>query len=113
VSDRPTVTAPIPTADRLLTAADVASLLGVQPATVCRWVELGKLSAFRLGGVKGARLRIRESALEAFLTGTTGTPLRPSSSPDVSDEVDEADEVDDDEADDADGVNSTGDGGDR
>jgi excisionase family DNA binding protein len=58
--------------DRLLTSAQVATLLGVQPATVCRWVELGKLPAFRLGGAKGGRLRIRESALEALLeTGAT------------------------------------------
>jgi excisionase family DNA binding protein len=46
-----------------LTAAEVPELLAVQPATVCRWVELGKLRAFRLGGSKGGRLRIPESAL--------------------------------------------------
>jgi excisionase family DNA binding protein len=53
--------------ERLLRVSDVAQLTAVQPATVQRWVELGKLPAYRLGGAKGGRLRIPESALQSFL----------------------------------------------
>ena len=40
-----------PETDRLLTPGDVARLFGVDPKTVSRWADAGKLSAMRtLGG---------------------------------------------------------------
>jgi excisionase family DNA binding protein len=47
----------------LLTARQVAELLGFAPSTIVDWYEAGKLSGFRIGG----RLRFRESELVAWL----------------------------------------------
>ena len=41
----------------LLTARQVAELLGFAPATIVDWYEAGKLPGFKVGG----RLRFRES----------------------------------------------------
>lgn len=51
-------------ADRLLTPAEVAALFRVDPKTVTRWAQAGKLSAIRtLGGHR----RYRESEVRGLL----------------------------------------------
>jgi predicted site-specific integrase-resolvase len=46
----------------LLTTQDVVEITGKSVATICRWVEAGKLSAVHKGrGVTGAYLFTRES----------------------------------------------------
>lgn len=49
----------------LLTAREVAQLLGVSSETVLRWTRDGKLPGFRL---PGGALRYRETELEGWLT---------------------------------------------
>jgi excisionase family DNA binding protein len=49
--------------DELLTAAEVAEYLGVEPVTVYRWCRSGRLPAMKLG----KEWRIRRSALKNFL----------------------------------------------
>ena len=51
------------TAERLLTARELADLLGFQAGTIVDWAESGRLPGFRLGG----RLRFRWSEVEAVL----------------------------------------------
>jgi excisionase family DNA binding protein len=48
----------------LLTARQVALILGLQPATVLRWVRDGKLPAIRL---PSGQLRFTERDLDAWL----------------------------------------------
>jgi predicted DNA-binding transcriptional regulator AlpA len=53
--------------ERLLTAAEVADLLSLSPATILdRW-EGGDLPGFRLFGRKGGPVRFRLSEIEALL----------------------------------------------
>ena len=47
----------------LLTARQVAELLGFAPGTIVDWYEAGKLPGFKIGG----RLRFRPSEVEAWL----------------------------------------------
>jgi excisionase family DNA binding protein len=62
----------------LLTAREVADVLGFSPATIVDWAESGKLRAFKVGG----RLRFRESELEAWLeTKRTGQEEKLSTTP--------------------------------
>jgi excisionase family DNA binding protein len=49
--------------DRLLTAREVAELLGFTPGTIVDWYEAGKLPGFKVGG----RLRFRREEVEAWL----------------------------------------------
>ena len=56
----------------LLTAREVADLLGVSSETVLRWTRAGTLPAFRL---PGGAIRYRESELDAWLEGRA-TPGR-------------------------------------
>jgi excisionase family DNA binding protein len=49
---------------RLLTARDVADLLGVSPETVLRWTRRGDLPAIKL---PGGAIRYREHELDAWL----------------------------------------------
>ena len=51
--------------ERLLTARQLAGLLGFSPSTIQDWAEDGKLPAFKLGG----RLRFRESEVLTWLEG--------------------------------------------
>jgi excisionase family DNA binding protein len=53
--------------DRLLTARELAELLGVTAGTVVDWAEAGRLPGFRLGGSKGGRLRFRASEVVAVV----------------------------------------------
>jgi excisionase family DNA binding protein len=56
--------------ERLLSARELAGVLGFSPATIVDWAEAGKLPAFKLGG----RLRFRESeVLEWLETKRAGT----------------------------------------
>lgn len=53
--------------ERLLTPAEVAVLFRVDPKTVTRWAQAGKLSSIRtLGGHR----RFREAEVRALLAGT-------------------------------------------
>ena len=62
--------------DRLLTPAEVAALLRVDPKTVTRWADQGKFGSTRtLGGHR----RYSEAEIRAFLAGTGRGP-RPASS---------------------------------
>jgi excisionase family DNA binding protein len=49
--------------ERILTAREVAELLGFAPGTIVDWFEAGKLPGFRVGG----RLRFRASEVDAWL----------------------------------------------
>jgi excisionase family DNA binding protein len=51
--------------ERLLTARELAELLGFSPATIVDWAEAGKLPAFKIGG----RLRFREREVVEWLEG--------------------------------------------
>jgi excisionase family DNA binding protein len=51
------------TAERLLTARELADLLGFSASTVQDWTERDELPAFKIGG----RLRFRESEVLAWL----------------------------------------------
>ena len=50
---------------RLLTAAEVAAMLNVSPATVLDWHEQGKLPSYKLGKA----VRFREDEIVAWLEG--------------------------------------------
>jgi PTS system nitrogen regulatory IIA component len=50
-------------AERLLTARQLADLLGFQAGTIVDWAERGEVPAFKIGG----RLRFRESEVLAWL----------------------------------------------
>lgn len=52
------------TPPRLLTARDLADLLGVSAETVLRWARRGELPAFRL---PGGAIRFREADVDAWL----------------------------------------------
>jgi excisionase family DNA binding protein len=56
----------------LMTAREVADLLGVSTETVLRWVRQGKLPAIRL---PGGAIRFRRDEIEAWLT-ERATPRR-------------------------------------
>lgn len=58
---------------RLLTAREVAELLGVSAETVLRWTRRGELPAFRL---PGGAIRYREVALEDWLLARSTTASR-------------------------------------
>jgi len=58
--------------DRLLTARQVADMLGVSAETVLRWTRRGELPAIRL---PGGAIRFRESALDGWLA-ERATPCR-------------------------------------
>lgn len=49
--------------ERLLTARELADLLGFAAGTIVDWAEAGKVPAFKLGG----RLRFRESEVLVWL----------------------------------------------
>ena len=64
--------------ERLLTARQVAEILGVSSETILRWTRRGDLSAIKL---PGGAIRFRESDLEAWLDEhATATPGRESAS---------------------------------
>jgi excisionase family DNA binding protein len=70
------------TGDRLLTAAEIADLLGLSPATILDRFERGDLPGFRLFGRKGGPVRFRESEIaalvESWRVGGGVTPATPS-----------------------------------
>ena len=51
--------------ERLLTAREVAELLGFSAGTIVAWAEAGRLPAFKIGG----RLRFRVSEMADWLEG--------------------------------------------
>ena len=55
------------TPERLLTARELAGILGLKPATILDKFERGELPGFRLGGRVGAPVRFRWSEVEAWL----------------------------------------------
>ena len=60
--------------ERLITARDVAEMLGFAPGTIVDWAEAGKLPAYKIGG----RLRFRLSEIEAFVQEKRRGPSVPS-----------------------------------
>lgn len=62
-------------AERLLTARELAELLGLSPATVLDRFERGDLPGFRLFGRKGGPVRFRASEVQAMLEGWRVGPL--------------------------------------
>lgn len=52
---------------RLLTAREVADLLGVTMETVLRWTRAGELPAIRLPGTARGRLRYRLEDIDAWI----------------------------------------------
>jgi excisionase family DNA binding protein len=64
------------TPEPLLTAREVADVLGIRPGTVLDWFEAGRIPGFRLGGRVGSPVRFRWSELEAWLEdGRHGPPV--------------------------------------
>jgi excisionase family DNA binding protein len=60
------------TENRLLTPSEVAALFRVDPKTVTRWAQQGKLNSIRtLGGHR----RYSEAEIQAFLNDPQGVPL--------------------------------------
>jgi excisionase family DNA binding protein len=55
-----------PARGRLLRVPEVAARLGVDPSTVYRWIESGRLPALQLGG-RGYTVRVDERELETWL----------------------------------------------
>jgi excisionase family DNA binding protein len=64
--------------ERLLTARELAELLGFAAGTIVDWAETGEVPAFKLGG----RLRFRESEVEAWLEERRCGPA-PSNRPEI------------------------------
>jgi excisionase family DNA binding protein len=58
--------------DRLLTPAEVAAMLRVDPKTVTRWARGGKLSSIR---TPGGHRRYSESEIRSFLNGWEGVAV--------------------------------------
>ncbi|HWG63255.1 MAG TPA: BldC family transcriptional regulator [Streptosporangiaceae bacterium] len=59
--------------NRLLTPAEVAALFRVDPKTVTRWAQQGKLRSIRtLGGHR----RYSEAEIQAFLDDPQAVPLQ-------------------------------------
>jgi excisionase family DNA binding protein len=57
--------------NRLLTPSEVAALFRVDPKTVTRWAQQGKLNSIRtLGGHR----RYSEAEIQAFLNDPQGVP---------------------------------------
>jgi excisionase family DNA binding protein len=53
--------------ERLLTARELAELLGLSPGTVLDWHEAGRIPSFKLGPGVGGPVRFRASEVEAWL----------------------------------------------
>ena len=58
--------------NRLLTPAEVAAMLRVDPKTVTRWARCGKLSSIR---TPGGHRRYSESEIRGFLNSWQGLNL--------------------------------------
>lgn len=52
---------------RLLTARQVADMLGVSAETVLRWTRCGELRGYRMPGTTRGRLRYRADEVDAWL----------------------------------------------
>jgi len=61
--------------DVILTVADVADRLKVQPKTVRKFIQAGALKASNIGTRKRPRYAIREAFLEAFLEARAVTGI--------------------------------------
>src|SRR5260370_42333373 len=59
--------------NRLLTPAEVAAMLRVDPKTVTRWARGGKLSSIR---TPGGHRRYSENEVRGFLNGWQGVSLQ-------------------------------------
>src|SRR6266511_965452 len=57
--------------ERLLSARELAGLLGFSAGTIVDWFEAGTLPGFKIGG----RLRFRQSEVEAWLEARRGRAL--------------------------------------
>ncbi len=61
--------------DRLLTVAEVAELLRLNPETVRRWLRQGRLPGTSLGSDRGG-WRVRESDVQRLLAAGERWPAR-------------------------------------
>ncbi len=59
-------------AEKMLTVKQVATILGVLPETVRRWIKEGRFRAYRVGK---RHIRIREADLETYLASSLATFL--------------------------------------
>ncbi len=59
------------TLERLLTARELADVLGMAPATVLDWHEAGRIPSFKIG----TAVRFRASEVEAWLDGCRRGPI--------------------------------------
>lgn len=59
-----------------LTTRDIAKRLSINPVTVRRWIEAGKIPAVKIGG-KGrhGRWRVKEEDLERFINPKPQNPV--------------------------------------
>jgi excisionase family DNA binding protein len=57
--------------EKLMTPAEVAAIFRVDPKTVTRWANSGKLQSMR---TLGGHHRFRREAVMALLNGTAGEP---------------------------------------
>ena len=64
------------TPEPLLTARQLADILGLAPGTVLDRFERGDLPGFRLGGRRGSPVRFRWSEVEAWLEDGRVGPRR-------------------------------------
>ena len=68
-----TRTKPVAESDRLLTPAETAEILGVDPKTLVRWLDKGWLSAIRTPGnhrrYREAEVRALAAELHAEMSG--------------------------------------------
>jgi excisionase family DNA binding protein len=56
--------------DRFFSLAEISDILKINKRTLIRWIQNGKLKAFKLGG--GRFWRIRERDLKTFLKNKEG-----------------------------------------
>ena len=55
-----------PQAEKVLSSAQVAAMFGVDPKTVTRWANAGRVTSFR---TPGGHRRFRESEMRALVEG--------------------------------------------
>ena len=61
-----------------ITAAEACKLLGLKrPGTVLKWAREGKIPCIRIGEGKGAYVRFRASALDAWMRQQLNSSLLP------------------------------------
>ena len=65
---------PNPQTDELLTVAEIADILKINPQTVRNWIDAGKIPHLRIGQ---RRVRVYRRDFDAFLRASEYTPKTP------------------------------------